>query len=81
VKGIEVYLNKETGPLQRTDTFNYKNAKIGWDIKDTFLKNHSARKDQIFMRATYSGLFKSLSMSGVGCLGATKAGTILYWKT
>jgi hypothetical protein len=30
MKGIQVYLNKGPGPLQRGD--NHKNVKMGWDL-------------------------------------------------
>jgi hypothetical protein len=39
IKGIQVYANKGSGPLERGD-----NAKIGWGHLKFFIKNHWARK-------------------------------------
>jgi hypothetical protein len=49
VKGIQNYSDKGPGPFERGD--NYKNAKIWWGHFKN-LVNHSARKTQIYMKAS-----------------------------
>jgi hypothetical protein len=51
MKGIQVCSNKGSDPLQRRD--NHKNENIGWVLfKNLFLKNHCARKAQIYMKTS-----------------------------
>jgi hypothetical protein len=49
IKGIEVCTNKGQGPLQRGD--KCKNTVVRFKI--SFLKNHKARKAQIYMKASW----------------------------
>jgi hypothetical protein len=52
IKGIEVYTNKSLGTLQRGD--NCKNAKLAlFNFKIFILKNHKARKAQIYIKASW----------------------------
>jgi hypothetical protein len=52
VKGIQISSNKGSGPFQRGD--NYKNVKKKNEVgtfKNLILKNHKAKKAEIYMKA------------------------------
>jgi hypothetical protein len=50
INGIQIYLNKGSGPLQRRD--NHKNKKMGWGrSKILLLRTMKLKKTEFYMKA------------------------------
>jgi hypothetical protein len=75
INGIQNDTNKRPGPLQGGD--NHKNAKMGSGHLKNLLKNHSAKRAQIYMKAFWHNVDLSLCKAwSLGLEGSTIEKTI-----